>query len=150
MYLSSEDFKSVIKNTPLVSIDLIIKSGDEYLLGKRVNNPAKDSYFVLGGRIQKDETKAKAYRRVSQSEFGITLDIDDATLLGVYEHFYGDNFFDDSFSTHYVAIAYIVEVDKKLIKYPPNQHNDYVWYDKEEIMSNQSVHNYTKDYFKDI
>jgi hypothetical protein len=36
-----ESFASLIETTPLVSIDLIIRGNDGYLLGMRNNQPAK-------------------------------------------------------------------------------------------------------------
>ncbi len=41
--IDQNDFLRIIELTPLVSIDLILKSNDDkYLLGKRLNRPAKN------------------------------------------------------------------------------------------------------------
>jgi len=54
--LSDDDFLRVIQNTPLVSIDFIIQnSSGEFLLGKRLNKPAKNFWVVPGGRSRKNE-----------------------------------------------------------------------------------------------
>ena len=56
MKLSSADFTTIIKSTPLVSIDLIVRNiEDNVLLGKRTNRPAQGCWFVPGGRVLKDE-----------------------------------------------------------------------------------------------
>ena len=48
--LDLNTFKTIVNSTPLVSIDLIIKnSNNEILIGKRINKPAKDYYFTIGG-----------------------------------------------------------------------------------------------------
>ncbi len=56
--LDLEIFKIVVENTPLFAIDLVvINSKQQILLGKRVNAPAKDYWFVpRGGRVYKNET----------------------------------------------------------------------------------------------
>jgi colanic acid biosynthesis protein WcaH len=39
--ISGDKFKTVVENTPLISIDFIIENqAGEFLLGKRVNRPA--------------------------------------------------------------------------------------------------------------
>lgn len=54
MHLDRTKFSTVIENTPLVSIDLIVlNSQDQALLGHRLNKPALGSWFVPGGRIYK-------------------------------------------------------------------------------------------------
>ena len=40
-YLEGDLFKTIIDNTPLVSVDLIVKHEGKVLLGKRVNKPAQ-------------------------------------------------------------------------------------------------------------
>ncbi|EIB9633284.1 GDP-mannose mannosyl hydrolase, partial [Escherichia coli] len=50
MFLDDNAFKNIIRNTPLISIDLIIQNEkDEYLVGKRNNRPARGFWFVPGG-----------------------------------------------------------------------------------------------------
>ena len=57
MFLRQEDFATVVRSTPLVSLDFIVEnSRGEFLLGKRTNRPAQGYWFVPGGRVQKDET----------------------------------------------------------------------------------------------
>ena len=52
-YLTGDLFKTIIDNTPLVSVDLIVKCKGKILLGKRVNKPAQGYWFTLGGRVLK-------------------------------------------------------------------------------------------------
>jgi colanic acid biosynthesis protein WcaH len=54
MFLRPEDFATVVRSTPLISIDLIVENeSGEFLLGKRTNRPAQGYWFVPGGRVQK-------------------------------------------------------------------------------------------------
>jgi colanic acid biosynthesis protein WcaH len=66
-------FKIIVKYTPLISVDLIVKHRDEVLLGKRVNKPAKDYYFTPGGIIRKNETINDAIIRIAKMELNIKL-----------------------------------------------------------------------------
>ncbi|HEE1113999.1 TPA: GDP-mannose mannosyl hydrolase, partial [Klebsiella pneumoniae] len=111
MFLDDDAFKNVIKNTPLISIDLIIQNEKgEYLVGKRNNRPARGFWFVPGGRIQKNETLNNGFTRLIQNEIGIEMLRNEATFLGVFEHFYDDNYFNSEFSTHYIVLAYKISI----------------------------------------
>ena len=148
--LSVEAFGFIIKNTPLISIDLIVENQDgKILLGWRTNSPAKNHWFVPGGRILKDELFKEAFARIVLSEIGLELTIDDAVPLGVYEHMYPcDNFHEDSsYNTHYVVNAYHIKLQHHLDKLPEDQHDKYWWASEKEILKDDLVHQNTQNYF---
>jgi colanic acid biosynthesis protein WcaH len=123
------DFLQVVRVTPLVSIDLIVRdAGGRILVGMRRNEPARGTWFVPGGRIRKDETLAAALARISKGELGVTLATDEVRFAGVYEHFYDTNFTGtDGISTHYVVLAYVVERSVSTNELPSAQHSDWAW-----------------------
>ena len=90
--LDKQIFEVVVKSSPLVSIDLIVKNEDKVLLGKRVNNPAKGYFFSVGGRIFKNEKINDAMARIAQAELGVSLQ-SAPKFIGVFEHFYDDSDF---------------------------------------------------------
>ena len=143
-YLTGDVFKTIIDNTPLVSVDLIVKYNGKVLLGKRVNKPAQGYWFTLGGRVLKNESIESAIQRIGKLELGITLD-SNPKFIGVFEHLYDDSIF-DAVSTHYVNLAYEIEVSS-LEDLPTDQHNDYRWFGLEELIQSDEVHKYVKDYF---
>ena len=50
MEITDDQLLEVIKNAPLVSIDIIVKNKDgKILLGFRNNEPAKNTWFIPGG-----------------------------------------------------------------------------------------------------
>jgi len=147
MRLSNDIFKCVIENTPLISIDIIVKKYDKILLGKRINNPAKGFYFTTGGRIFKNETIKEAQIRIAKEELNLDIDIDKLQFIGVFEHFYNDSIF-ENISTHYINLAYIYEIKDDIKTLPLKQHNEYKWFSIEEILKNDKIHKYVKDYFK--
>ena len=145
--VNKDVFKLIVKNTPLISIDFLIKKENKYLLGKRINKPAKDYYFTIGGRIFKNETIENAKKRILKDEIGYELKHDKAHFLGVFEHFYDDSVFGDEISTHYINLAYELKINdlKEILK---AQHSEYIWLSKEEILTRDNVHKYVKNYFK--
>ena len=147
MRLEKELFSQVIENTPLISIDLIVQNSSKILLGKRVNEPAKGFWFVPGGRIFKDESLNQAFERTVQEELSLHVKREESQFLGNYEHFYTNNVFDNTFSTHYIVQAYKIEVNGEIRL--NNQHEEYRWFELDELLKSEQVHNYTKDYFKD-
>lgn len=149
--LQSSQFHKAIELTQLVSIDLIVVDEDnKVLVGKRRNDPAKGHYFVPGSRIYKYEQLNDAVKRISNYELGIT--INDFAIKGIYDHIYDNNFLDNQFGTHYICIAITCQnIDNDLKKIICNkmkdQHEDSVWMDIGDLLNNNLVHKYTKNYF---
>lgn len=148
MFLGSDIFSTVVENTPLVSVDLIVRDASQrVLLGLRTNRPAQNTWFVPGGRIDKDESIEEAFSRLVENELGILLSIKEAGFLGVYQHFYDDNFSGTDFSTHYVVLAYELTTDIALDDLPCEQHSQYRWFDVDALLNFDDVHLNTKAYF---
>lgn len=147
--LSDKDFKTVIETTPLIAIDLIVKYHDKILLGLRKNRPAKNFYFVPGGRIYKNEKINDAIKRISKNELNIDINMNNLKFNTISEHFYDDNYFDTNVSTHYIVISYIYEVNMDEMKYIniTNQHDNTIWMSVYDLLSNSLVHNNSKKYF---
>lgn len=149
MWLDEALFRAVIANAPLISIDLLVQDSEsgEYLLGLRRNSPAKDFWFVPGGRILKNESINTAFQRIANTELAVEVVMGSAEFVGVYEHFYQDSVFDENISTHYVVLAYRVSLQKADFVPPEHQHSSYVWKSQDWIITNESVHKHSRDYF---
>jgi colanic acid biosynthesis protein WcaH len=145
--LSPAEFTQVVRLTPLVSIDLVVRNAaGEMLVGWRRNRPARDTWFVPGGRIGKDERIAAAFTRLAQDELNAALRIEDARFLGVFEHLYGDNFAGEpGFGTHYVVLAYAVQAAADLAL-PEAQHSRYRWISDAALLADPAVHANTRAY----
>lgn len=152
MWLSDEKFSQVVSVVPLVSIDLIIRDGSgRVLLGKRSNRPAKGCWFVPGGRIQKDESIEAAFLRLSELELGYSVSIDKSEFIGVYQHFYADSVFGGDMSTHYVVLGFSLMISgEQLSALPAEQHDAYRWWIVTDLLSDDAVHDHTKDYFQPV
>lgn len=148
-FLSADIFSSIIRYTPLISIDLIVKDNrGSILLGERLNRPAKGFWFVPGGRIRKDERFEQAFDRLVKEELGLEFPFEKAQFIGPFEHHYTDNVFGESFSTHYVALGFEINIEERPNQIPCVQHNNYKWFSRNEILNNEIVHQYTKWYFQ--
>ena len=149
--LKQEVFAEVVNNTPLVSIDLIVKDhAGNVLLGRRRNAPAQGCWFVPGGRIRKNETLAQAFARLCREELGTTAAITAASFIGCFEHFYPDNFAGiEGITTHYVVLAYALSADMLPADLPERQHDDYRWFDPGTASNDPQVHIYTRNYLSD-
>lgn len=148
MFLSAEDFATVVRSTPLISIDLIVENqAGEFLLGLRTQRPAQNFWFVPGGRVQKDETLERAFARLTEAELGQRFTLSDGEFYGVWQHFYDDNFSGPDFSTHYVVLGFRLRVDADALQLPTAQHNDYCWLTQEALLATQNVHDNSRAYF---
>ena len=147
--LSPSSFLEVVRSTPLVSIDLILRNpAGEVLLGQRINQPARGYWFVPGGRIRKNERLAEAFRRLAREEVGQALELSDARFLGVFEHFYDTNFAGAAgVSTHYVVLGYQIQLAEPPAHLPGDQHHAYRWWSVEQLLADENVHANTKRYF---
>ena len=144
--LDNATFKTIVDSAPLISIDVLAKRNNKVLLGKRVNKPAQDYYFSIGGRIRKNETIDNAMTRIAQNELNIELQ-SKPKFIGGFEHFYNDSIYEDV-STHYVNLAYEYEVEE-VPNLPTEQHDEYKWFTIDELLESKQVHKHVKDYFKD-
>ena len=145
--LSAETFDLVVRHTPLVSIDLLVRDAQRRLLvGRRVNRPARDAWFVPGGRIEKDERLDAAFRRITSAELGVSVERSVSRFVGCFEHFYPDNRHGlPGFGTHYVVLAHEIS-GLTLGALPDAQHQGYRWLSDAEALADPSVHENTKAY----
>jgi colanic acid biosynthesis protein WcaH len=149
-FLPDSDFAFIVRNAPLVSVDIIVKDPQQRaLLGRRVNEPAKGNYFVPGGAIRKNETIRSAFVRILKAETGLETSIDKARFVGVFEHFYDTNRFEDrQYGTHYVALVHELTFKERPLVKLDSQHSDIRWISGSEILLAPDVHPYTKAYFR--
>ena len=148
--LKKTELVQVVKLAPLVSIDLIIEnSKGQVLAGMRKNEPAKGFWFVPGGRILKNERILQAFERIAKDELGLKLTYNKAKFYGAYEHIYKTNFAKKAgFGTHYIVLAHKIKLNSNCEIILDNQHSEFVWFDKRQILKNKKVHPNTRTYFE--
>lgn len=147
--LSKSDFLLASGLTQIVCVDLIVENEKgEFLLGLRKNPPAKGSLFVPGGKVYKCESLKNGADRVMTEELGCSFDY---KLVGVYEHVYmKDNCAGDkTVDSHYVVFAVHIKLPHSKVNYDivRKQHASHKWMKPSDIVSDDTVHDYSKSYF---
>jgi colanic acid biosynthesis protein WcaH len=147
--ISRDDFLRVVRNAPLVAVDLIVENArGEVLLGLRENEPARGTWFVPGGVVRKDERLADAIARVAVAELGVAVDPGAAWFMGVFEHLYDTNFAGaEGFGTHYVVLAYRLRLPEGADIRPDAQHGALRWWPVAAAAADPAVHPNTRAYF---
>jgi colanic acid biosynthesis protein WcaH len=147
--LTDDQLSYVVRYAPLVSIDLIIRDPEgRVLVALRRSEPAKNYYFVPGGRIRKNETIDAAFQRILQAETGLNFGFKQARLLGVFQHIYPTNRFEDKdYGTHYVVLAYEIVLREKPRITLDAQHESWRWMNEHELRTASQVHPFVRRYF---
>ena len=96
--------------------------------------------------MYKNESIQQATARIAKDELNISLKLT-PSFIGVFEHFYDDGIYKD-ISTHYINLAYEVDINNEILNLPNDQHNEYQWLGINELLSSKQVHKYVKDYFR--
>lgn len=107
-WIPDDEWRTIVANVPIVSVDLVIRCGGDVLLGRRTNEPAKGNWFVPGGRVLKGETRREAVHRVAEEELSIEVEIVES--LGAFEHRYEISDIAGVDSKHYLANGYVVDI----------------------------------------
>ena len=145
--LDVQTFKTVIENTPLVSIDLCLVCDGLLLLGKRTNEPLKGEWFTPGGRIHKNETWQDALLRIAEAELGLSgIAVEVFSLMGVWDHFYNNSVVDQGISTHYVNLPHYVGFESKPEIILDDQHGEFEWFYLSVVADDEKFHLYMRNY----
>lgn len=144
-------FKLVLENLPIFSIDIILlNEKQEILLGKRNNPPAKDFWFVPGGRVLKNESLARAFNRIAINELGTELEYNKATILYVFDHFYSNSVISNNISTHYINAPHVIETNISLNTLPDIQHSEYRWVAISQFELDKEIHPNSKVFLREL
>jgi len=142
--MSKEEYSKILELTPVCCVDLIVKHENKVLLVFRENSPAKNYWFLPGGRIFKNEILTEAVLRKAKEELGIEVKI--LKQLGAYDAIFKESYFKNINSgTHTIGIVFIVEPAKDFKITLDSTHSKFKWVDKIE----DSFHPYVKKVLKD-
>ena len=98
-------YTAILEVLPLLCVDVAIVHQSKYLLVKRKNKPAKEKWWVPGGRVMKGETMEDAVRRKVKEELEIEIKI--LSVLGYYENMWTKNESDVIGGLHTVSIVFL-------------------------------------------
>ena len=121
-------YKKIQEVLPICCVDVVIfNKNKEFLLLKRKNEPAKDQWWVPGGRIKKGEKTEKAVLRKVKEETGLNIKI--KKMLGVKETIFKKGFFGNS--VHTLNIIFLAKAKSNKVKMD-FQNSEYKWFSKTE------------------
>ncbi len=108
--IPAEHYKQILEVMPLLCVDVIIKnSRGEYLLVRRANEPLQGQWWVIGGRVLKNETLEQAVIRKVKQEVGLT--IRELTPVGYYEDRFEKNSIPLDSPLHTVSVVFSTSID---------------------------------------
>lgn len=142
--VSEDVWETVVRNVPIPSVDLIVRTKGGILLARRQNEPAKGEWFVPGGRVQKGETLTDAVQRVAKKELGVQVRIEQE--LGAYDHLYAESDIPNSGGKHYVAHGYVVSPESESFELD-SQHDQVRVFTEDEL---PPLHKYVQKYIDDV
>ena len=120
------EYKKIIKSIPIFCGDFLILAEKKYLLIKRKEEPIKDVYWVIGGRLRYKETMDELAERVQMQEIGRSFP--QYKIIGYSNYFFPDT--PDARATHTPTLLHIVEANKMFEPKIDNKHTDYIWSEK--------------------
>lgn len=148
--LSPKLLACIVKHAPLVVIDLLVQNAlGEVLLGLRRHPPARGYWFVPEGRVLKNEPVEQAVRRIAGTELSLEQPAcRAATLIGMFEHRYQDNFTGaESYGTHHIVLAHRLVIQGLCtLTLPRDQLIGYRWLRTSDLATARDVHPYARAY----
>jgi colanic acid biosynthesis protein WcaH len=86
MFIEKSLYGDIQRVLPILCVDVLVRYRGKYLLIKRTEEPVKNVFWVIGGRVNKREDLRSAALRKIREEIGlIPYDIE---MIGVYEDTY--------------------------------------------------------------
>ena len=124
--IDDEMYSVILEKMPVFCVDWLIACKGRYLLLKRTQQPLKGQWWLIGGRLQKDETIDEAGYRLQGREIG--------RYCGKGEPVGFSNYFfpklEDSRATHTPAVSFLVEVEEEFVPILDDTEDEYMWTDK--------------------
>ncbi len=118
-----------MESMPIVCVDaLIINEKKEYLLVKRKNEPLKNKFWMVGGRLQKNELIEEGIKRKLKEEVNIEVGL--IKYLGHFEEFFKNTEQKINGNFHSISFVFLVFVNSKIKIDIDNQSLKYKWFIK--------------------
>lgn len=129
-------FLNTVRYFPTVSINTIIRNPKgEVLFIKRDRQPAKDKWWIPGGRVLLGESMKEAAIRIVREEVGLTANLVDISDRYLEEFFKTDDYSPEDFADyaedismfHYIASVALFDCSDNEDIVLDNQSSDYRW-----------------------
>ena len=135
-------YRQILQVLPIICVDIIVANADgQFLLVKRNNEPLKNQWWVIGGRVEHMETAEAAAIRKLKEEVGI--DVSGLKFDGYYEDTFDCNSFESDSSYHTISLVFSVKLEAQPELMLDNQSSACEWKDElpERLVVRSSVKN---------
>ena len=122
-YLPTEEYQKIIQTMPIFCIDFLISFQKKYLLIKRKEEPLKNSYWVIGGRLMFKETIKHAAKRIQEREIGTYFS--NFKEIGFSNYIFPNK--PNSRATHTPTLLLYISVNKMFNPTLDEQHDNFIW-----------------------
>ena len=126
MFIPESEYQNILKIMPVFCMDFLISCKGQHLLIKRTQEPVKDVYWVIGGRMRFKETTKDLAGRVQTREIGRFIGV--GKTIGFSNYFFPD--VDGARATHTPTLLNLVEVSEKFDPIIDDTSSDFMWTDK--------------------
>lgn len=133
-------YKKIHKVMPIPCADIVIESGNQFLLAKRTNKPARGMWWFPGGRVNKGELLEAAAKRKIKEELGI--DVSTIKKIGGDETIFKNGPF--GWGTHTINTVFLAKINKNQKIILDNQNSEFKWFSK----AGKDFHPYVKKFIK--
>lgn len=123
-YIQPDLYKQIIERMPFACVDLAIERNGKWLMVKRRQEPAKGEWWVVGGRVYKNETLEAAAKRKAREEVGLEIEL--VRKVGFYETFFKTAKVPVKGGTHTVNVVFLARSRKGQVVLDKN-HSDFRW-----------------------
>lgn len=144
-FIEPKEYNRIINLMPIACVDIFITHGNKFLLGKRVNDPGKNQWYPIGGRVIKGELLKKAAARKIKEELNILIKPKELQLFTAVESIFKGKTTDQG--RHSVNIVFLL--DLKCIpdfNFDKKQILELHWFSKEQ----KKIHSYVKTLIRSI
>ena len=114
-------YKKFVSLMPICCVDIVFRADGKLHLFKRAYEPAKNEWWIIGGRVLKGELLRDAAIRKVKEEVGVNGKI--INMIGIYETFFNTSRFNakNKSNTHSLSVCFLVEPKKKNFKLKLNE-----------------------------
>ena len=132
-------YQTIVASMPIVCVDLLIRNSiGHVLLLKRSNSPAKEQWWLPGGRVYMNELMSDAAKRKALEECGLLLNYA-VKQRGTYELFFhegGSNF-------HSITTLFEIDWNGSLEVHLDDQSKEFIWIDP-QAKDKYNLHSFVK------
>jgi colanic acid biosynthesis protein WcaH len=146
-FITNSEYYTCVKNLPIATVDVVIfnKEKNRTLLFRRLNEPAKGKYYILGGRINKNEKILDAALRKLKEEINLKINSQGLAYIGITEEFFPNSIF-KKMKSNFIVMNYVLTLKNNLIEklQLDSQHSGFRWFD----IDDKSIPFYVKNKIK--